>query len=99
MSDSSPVDKLVFDRRFSVFAFVHKRPTEAANYMLSLESQLEAEREKVRVLREKVLQLCDAIENRTDLSPTKWALKCGRLVNEAREMAALQATAPEQEGK
>lgn len=34
----------------------------------------------------KVLELCSAVENDDDLPPVKYALKCGRLINEVKDM-------------
>lgn len=36
--------------------------------------------------KEKVLELCSAVENDDDLPPVKYALKCGRLINEVKDM-------------
>ncbi|WP_045861835.1 hypothetical protein [Teredinibacter purpureus] len=38
------------------------------------------------LIREKALQLAEACENKDDLHITKWALKCGRLVNEVKDL-------------
>ena len=44
--------------------------------------------------RAKVLELCLAVENEDDLPPVKYALKCGRLINEVKDMLAAAPTAP-----
>ena len=37
-------------------------------------------------LKSKVMELCSAVENGEDLPPVKYALKCGRLINEVKDM-------------
>ena len=39
-------------------------------------------------LKSKVMELCSAVENDEDLPPVKYALKCGRLINEVKDMLA-----------
>lgn len=45
----------------------------------------------------KVLDLCSAVENDEDLPPVKYALKCGRLINEVKDMLTA-APAPDHSG-
>lgn len=59
------------------FAVVMQQRDHYANRVLALEGSLV----------KKALELCDAIENKGDLPPMKYALRAGRLVNEVRDLA------------
>lgn len=43
----------------------------------------------------KVIELCSAVENDDDLPPVKYALKCGRLINEVKDMLTAAAPHPD----
>ncbi|WP_027854404.1 hypothetical protein [Marinobacterium litorale] len=47
----------------------------------------DAERDQLKAM---ALRLCDAVENMDELPPTKYALKCGRLVNQIRQQATAE---------
>jgi hypothetical protein len=49
-------------------------------------------------LKSKVLELCSAVENDEDLPPVKYALKCGRLINEVKDMLTA-APSPDHSGE
>lgn len=48
-------------------------------------------------LKSKVLELCSAVENDEDLPPVKYALKCGRLINEVKDILTA-APSPDHSG-